>query len=92
MSGKGESSRRHCKMNVFGRYYFHRIADAGTDVLDFKVGIVVLDYLLERNPLSNDLKHINNWNPRARYAGFAKMNLRVYFYPFFHNSSSPDAA
>jgi hypothetical protein len=68
-------------MDFFSRHYFYRVSDAGSNILDLQLGVVVFDYLRKRKPFAYQFEDALHRNPGAGYAGFSEMNVGINLNP-----------
>ena len=61
-------------MKVFDFQYVHGVANAGTDILNVKLWVVIPDYVLEGESLPHQIKHTQHWNSGTCNAGFSKVS------------------
>jgi len=65
-------------MNIFRCHERDCILNAGADVIDAEVGVVVANDPLERNSVQHELENVLDGDACSRDVRFAEMNLGIY--------------
>ena len=64
-------------MNIFDLHYVNRIMNASTYVVFLKVGKIIRENCLKRDPLMHQFENIYYGNPGFRNTRLTKMNLGI---------------
>src|SRR5215813_33711 len=82
-------------MDVLGCHDRHGILDAGTNILNVEIRVIIPDDLCKRQSLAYQLQNIEHWNSGASHTRLAKMNMRIDSNSCLHvspHSSSPSSS
>ncbi len=71
-------------MNIFCRYQRNRVLNAGANIFNREVRIVILTYLLKRQSFIEKFENTLYGNARAGYTRLSKMYPGINANPFCH--------